>query len=559
MVSTAPGPGWTETLGIPYHHSSSDILHVYIYIYIEREREREAFDFRRKSHSSLYGSCNQNPLPVLATRQELGTFLEALRFSTGVELGVQRGNFAADILSRWTSAKRYILVDLWEHQKNYHDVANVGQQEQDRRMNEALKQTSRFQDKIEICRNYTIHCATQYPDEIFDFVYVDARHDYKGVLEDMRAWWPKLKEGGIMSGHDYLDSVEVAAINGQNWSIAFDGTVQPENKAVRSAVNEFAEEQMLHLQVTYRDSPWNTWYFQKPKCNLKMSFQPEAICIVLFTCNLDPEREKETKALMASLLLNSATNSLEVNFMTCKSEDVDFVNRLRDSFSNALLERIKVRCHKLYENGWLVRAEKALITWKVRQAHHSGIGGVLKFFLPFMLKDRTKVILLDTDMIIGDDISKLWRTFDDFSGSMAAFPPLLGRPYDTFCSCSAVLNLERMRHRIWKEEELYSNDGIIGKSLKNIAMLTTGDQTLYNAINKSIHSTSPNGFGLLNPSWNLLPADHYHGLSASMPANSHSILDRDIFFGILHYNAPVSDDWKSIIHIYSDYPLHLIT
>lgn len=36
-----------------------------------------------------------------------------------------------------------------------------------------------------------------------DLVFIDARHDYDSVVEDIRLWWPKVRVGGIMSGHDF--------------------------------------------------------------------------------------------------------------------------------------------------------------------------------------------------------------------------------------------------------------------------------------------------------------------------------------------------------------------
>lgn len=36
-----------------------------------------------------------------------------------------------------------------------------------------------------------------------DFVYIDAMHDYDSVCEDIRAWWPLLRVGGVMGGHDF--------------------------------------------------------------------------------------------------------------------------------------------------------------------------------------------------------------------------------------------------------------------------------------------------------------------------------------------------------------------
>lgn len=33
-------------------------------------------------------------------------------------------------------------------------------------------------------------------------VFIDGDHSYKGVVADIMAWWPVLKKGGIMGGHD---------------------------------------------------------------------------------------------------------------------------------------------------------------------------------------------------------------------------------------------------------------------------------------------------------------------------------------------------------------------
>jgi hypothetical protein len=36
-----------------------------------------------------------------------------------------------------------------------------------------------------------------------DLVFIDARHDYDSVLEDIRLWWPKVRTGGMLCGHDF--------------------------------------------------------------------------------------------------------------------------------------------------------------------------------------------------------------------------------------------------------------------------------------------------------------------------------------------------------------------
>jgi len=36
-------------------------------------------------------------------------------------------------------------------------------------------------------------------------VFIDANHSYEYVLADIIAWYPKIKIGGILCGHDYFD------------------------------------------------------------------------------------------------------------------------------------------------------------------------------------------------------------------------------------------------------------------------------------------------------------------------------------------------------------------
>lgn len=45
--------------------------------------------------------------------------------------------------------------------------------------------------------------ARQFEDNSMDFVFLDADHSYHAVKTDIAAWWPKVKMGGWLCGHDY--------------------------------------------------------------------------------------------------------------------------------------------------------------------------------------------------------------------------------------------------------------------------------------------------------------------------------------------------------------------
>ena len=202
-------------------------------------------------------------IDTIKTREDIPSFLQESGMKVGAELGVQRGIFSLHTLLNWPSCTKYVLVDLWSQHSNYEDLANVDTAQQGNITQQMLTSLKRFQDKIEICRNHTTACATQYPDNFFDYIYVDARHDYKGVSEDLVAWWPKLKDGGVFAGHDYVSNDDGPMQSGENWTVNYDGTIDPLGRAVKGAVDDFARSINRQVVVTYREAAWNSWLIRK--------------------------------------------------------------------------------------------------------------------------------------------------------------------------------------------------------------------------------------------------------------------------------------------------------
>lgn len=60
-----------------------------------------------------------------------------------------------------------------------------------------------FADAITVVIGDSVTTAGLFPDASLDWVHLDARHDRLHLTSDIRAWLPKVRPGGWLSGDDY--------------------------------------------------------------------------------------------------------------------------------------------------------------------------------------------------------------------------------------------------------------------------------------------------------------------------------------------------------------------
>tara|TARA_R100000900_G_scaffold84845_2_gene66790 strand:- start:85 stop:654 length:570 start_codon:yes stop_codon:yes gene_type:complete len=129
-------------------------------------------------------------------RRTLVDSLKDQNFHLGAEVGVRTGWYAKYILDN--TDMKMIAIDPWE--------PNAELQHADRAYQECLKRLSPYGDRVEMVKAYSPAVTSTYKDGSFDFVYIDALHDYDSVKKDIVAWWSKIRVGGILAGHDYSPS-----------------------------------------------------------------------------------------------------------------------------------------------------------------------------------------------------------------------------------------------------------------------------------------------------------------------------------------------------------------
>lgn len=136
-------------------------------------------------------------------RLDLIRWIRELDFKAGVEVGVERGRYARQICEINSQMKLW-GVDPYEKYEDYREYKD--QAEMDSIYNTMLYELEGAikHGKFEIIRKKSEDAVKQFEEESLDFVYIDGNHEFDYPLRDIEAWWPKVKKGGILAGHDYV-------------------------------------------------------------------------------------------------------------------------------------------------------------------------------------------------------------------------------------------------------------------------------------------------------------------------------------------------------------------
>lgn len=120
------------------------------------------------------------------------------------EIGVASGDNALEMLMHYP-VEYMLLADCY---LPYTDSANhevLTIEKQNKKLLETLYKVMPrgFLNKIVFSCMTSEKISQYYPDKFFDYVYIDARHDYDNVKRDISLWYNKVKDGGVLGGHDY--------------------------------------------------------------------------------------------------------------------------------------------------------------------------------------------------------------------------------------------------------------------------------------------------------------------------------------------------------------------
>ena len=161
----------------------------------------------RRVYNRRYRFTYRSKITRVPARDELPALLNARGLlGRGAEIGVKLGAYSDELLSNWRG-EELVSIDPWlsADPDEYVDRSNVSQDEFNSYYEQTCERLARHGARSSIWRMTSVEAAAKVADHSFDFVYIDARHDYESVKEDLQAWCGKVRPGGILAGHDYVD------------------------------------------------------------------------------------------------------------------------------------------------------------------------------------------------------------------------------------------------------------------------------------------------------------------------------------------------------------------
>lgn len=163
----------------------------------------DTLNYLKTKYSIFPDNPNPHVLNHFGRKGKLLELFKDLNFEVGVEVGTDTGRYAKDICERIPNMRLYCIDPYLPYTE-----ADVVKDEEisERLYKEAVARLKSY--NCEVVRKTSMEAVKDFKDNSLDFVFIDGNHEFKYVYEDIIQWTKKVKPGGIVYGHDYVENVD---------------------------------------------------------------------------------------------------------------------------------------------------------------------------------------------------------------------------------------------------------------------------------------------------------------------------------------------------------------
>jgi len=135
------------------------------------------------------------------------SLIKGVKNPVGAEIGVCNGVFTEYMLTHNPALVLYAVDPFIMYQKQYESgVVQHGfstQNEFDEQFKSTKAKLAKFIDRCVLLRTLSAEAVNVIKNNSLDFVFIDGNHLYNYVKADIISYYDKVKNGGILAGHDY--------------------------------------------------------------------------------------------------------------------------------------------------------------------------------------------------------------------------------------------------------------------------------------------------------------------------------------------------------------------
>lgn len=159
----------------------------------------------------------------------------------GLELGVFQAESFMTILHNCPNVKKLYGVDSYQPYKDYlkDPYDGIPSYTVDRKSIELIKSISfnrikysGMKEKVQFFEEDSDVVADKIQNNYLDFIFIDTYMTYEQAKKDIEIWYPKVKRGGLFSGHDWNSII------------------------IQKALIEYKKEKNIDKKISHYDNCW---------------------------------------------------------------------------------------------------------------------------------------------------------------------------------------------------------------------------------------------------------------------------------------------------------------
>jgi predicted O-methyltransferase YrrM len=97
----------------------------------------------------------------------------------------------------------FVAIDPWQRKSMLNRVLFAEDDPDADSIYERFLRNTAPYDFVRPMRTTSLAAAAEFENGSVDWLFIDGDHSLRAVRADIAAWWPKIKDHGVISGHDY--------------------------------------------------------------------------------------------------------------------------------------------------------------------------------------------------------------------------------------------------------------------------------------------------------------------------------------------------------------------